>query len=632
MRRLETSAATAVSIAHEFPVTQFPSDGTYPTCSAPVGGGCVIATTSSAIRITPGTNVTATGFSPSTFNTANNVVATVDYPNQLIMYYSSTAAAGSATGGTISGLSDDGFETDNVECSNGTANAGYSCSAGQITIVPTHTYASTDKWGLVTMAVVRGDGEGGTGVVTNNISFSGGPGAQFFDPNGIHETFTNDSFTPYYSSPNSNGISVGFVGYNMSWNTFNNTAFEAWNTGWNSCAAGGCNTTSYPYGMELGSLSSYYGAYGNGTGSMVKLQEFSTLRGGIKVDGNGQSAVCLTGPDLDRGFTEELVWGDIVFDTRNKICGTSSGGLLRLRDWFSQDLAQGSLDFGIIAFTDPTTSVLSYPANLDDFRIPQLSTLGNTYFTGYSVDSSGSLTQMGFPWPANPSFPLGTFHANGVTRTEFEGQGFQGLEAVPFGTLAATQTSSGVAAICTSGCTVTAVNDPFGNQNAFDLQGNSGTTNPQIGVVSIATYPGDSFILSDFIKPGLGVNTAATTGPNVPIHLESGIGQTEGWQSNCNANVFEGCITNYGFWSPINTDWTQAVGLITITGGSTSPHNVSLHITSGSATGLGIEHYCPQWVFIPGPNNPSYAGVTSHDAQIARMYQYLIDCAAGACR
>jgi len=73
--------------------------------------GYVTLTTSAAIRISPGTNITVSGCSDTTFNSTSNVAVNADYPNQKLSYYTSTTGTGSATGCTVSGFSDDGFET-----------------------------------------------------------------------------------------------------------------------------------------------------------------------------------------------------------------------------------------------------------------------------------------------------------------------------------------------------------------------------------------------------------------------------------------------------------------------------------------------------------------------------------------
>jgi hypothetical protein len=603
VRRMETSAATA-------------------TATTLGSSGYVTLTTSSAIRISPGTNITVTGCSPSTFNTANNVVATVDFPNQKISYYSSGASSGSATGCTVSGLSDDGYETVPLQCSNGNANSGYSCGTGQVTAVFTHPYSSTDQWGLVTMATTFNDGAGGTGLVMKGINVSGGAGCEFFDDLGINETFENDSF-----GPQANGISCGFEADYMQWGHLKGDTFLVRNTGWSTCPGGNCATTSYPYGLHCSTQATVLSPYGQGTCNDVFMND-SVIWGGIKADSNGQG-FGPSAPYIDGMFTEQPTWGAIVYDTRHGVSNYAA----EMNRSFMQDPVSGNQDYGVFVFTDAPPSGTALHYHFNDYSWPQGPNFGNQYFVGVSDDSTGNLQGAPVPWPAQNNAPIGTFNENGVTRTEYEGQGFNGFENLPYGTLAVTQSPSGMSTLCGSACTATAVRDPFGGQNGVSLASNNSGNAQQIsvGTWTGATYAGDWFLFSDYVRPG-NVQILSGNRGNYPLSvLTNGTDtfQPSGCSGGLGGNTL--CATMFGL-DTTNTDWTPIVAAGQILTGETATHTINLQLSGGEYNaGSSIEHFCPQWTFIPGPNNPlcSTYGTCSlttqqiaEDVQWMRMYQY----------
>jgi hypothetical protein len=579
--------------------------------------GYVTLTTSTAIRISPGTNITVSGCSDSTFNSALNVAVNADYPNKQISYFTSTTGTGSATGCTVSGFSDDGFETALVQCSNGTGNAGYTCASGQLTFVPAHTYASTDQWGIVAMETPFNDGAAGTGLVMKRILVQGSPGAEFFADAGIHETFEDDGF-----AANADGLSVPFEADYVQNLTVHSSSFNTTNTGWGPCTGGSCPTVSYPFGFHCSAIPPSISPYQEGTCNLSKIDSFSQIRGGIKVDTNDFATTPFDAmaPELDRVLIEEPVWGGITFDTRKGVTGP-----VYAKDSYLQDFVLDNPDYAFIAATDPGGAPYIFENNtyLEDPN------LVNKYWSGTSVDTKGNLNeQQNVPWPWEGAGSPGIFEDNGFIKAEYEGTGFIGLESVPFATISINQSPTYWQTQCSSSCTVTAVQDPTGGQNGASIASTSTSTHSvTVGTWTGATYAGDQFIFMDWLRPGNGETYPADWRGNLPFQLVTGGSDT--FQNNaCSGGIGSNtaCADAYGLIMG-NDDWAPFVTIATIGTGESTSHNISYILetgsnSSGTILSIGQESFCPQWAFVPGPNNPSYSGVSTFDVQLARMYNY----------
>ena len=579
--------------------------------------GYVTLTTGAAIRISPGTNIIVSGCSDSSFNTASNVAVNADYPNQQLSYYTSTTGTGTATGCTVSGFSDDGFETALVQCSNGSGNTGYTCGSGQLTFVPAHTYASTDQWGIVAMETPFNDGNAGTGLVMKRIYVTGSPGAEFFADAGIHETFEDDGF-----AANANGLSVPFEADFVQNLTIHSSSFNTVNTGWGPCTGGACPTLSYPFGFHCSAIPPSISPYQEGTCNLSKIDNFSQIRGGIKVDTNDFATVPFSAmaPELDRVLIEEPVWGGITFDTRNGVTGP-----VYVKDSYLQDFVLGDSDTAFLVAENPGGA----PYIFENNTYLQNPNLISKYWTGASVSTKGDLNyQENVPWPWEGVGTAGIFEDNGFIKAEYEGTGFLGFESVPFGTASINQSPTYWQSQCSTNCTVTAVQDPTGGQNGASIASTS-TSRQQItlGTWTGATYPGDQFIFMDWLRPGSGETYPEDWRGNLPFQLVTSGSDT--FQNNgCSGGIGSNtaCADNYGLIMN-NDDWAPFVAVATIGSGESSSHSISYILeagsnSSGTILNIGQESFCPQWAFVAGPNNPSYTGISTYDVQLARMYDY----------
>ena len=170
--------------------------------------------------------------------------------------------------------------------------------------------------------------------------------------------------------------------------------------------------------------------------------------------------------------------------------------------------------------------------------------------------------------------------------------------------------------------------DPTGGQNGASIASTS-TTRQQItvGTWTGATYPGDQFIFADWLRPGGGETHPEDWRGNLPFQLVTSGSDT--FQNNaCSGGIGSNtaCADNYGLIMN-NDDWAPFVAVATIGTGESSSHTISYILEAGSNSpgtilNIGQESFCPQWAFVPGPNNPSYTGVSTYDVQLARMYDY----------
>ena len=74
--------------------------------------------------------------------------------------------------------------------------------------------------------------------------------------------------------------------------------------------------------------------------------------------------------------------------------------------------------------------------------------------------------------------------------------------------------------------------------------------------------------------------------------------------------------------------WYPLLAIATIATGDATSHSIYFQINSGNgnngsaAAGYGNQFSNCRWTFIPGPNNPNYAGVTPDEVAFARDNQY----------
>jgi hypothetical protein len=379
---------------------------------------------------------------------------------------------------------------------------------------------------------------------------------------------------------------------------------------------------SYPFGFHCSAIPPSISPYQEGTCNLSKIDNFSQIRGGIKVDTNDFATVPFSAmaPELDRVLIEEPVWGGITFDTRNGVTGP-----VYVKDSYLQDFVLGDSDTAFLAAENPGGATYIFENN----TYLENPNLINKYWSGASVSTKGNLSyQQNVPWPWEGVGTPGIFEDNGFIKAEYEGTGFLGFESVPFGTASINQSPTYWQSQCSSNCAVTAVQDPTGGQNGASIASTS-TSRQQItlGTWTGATYPGDQFIFMDWLRPGSGETYPEDWRGNLPFQLVTSGSDT--FQNNgCSGGIGSNtaCADNYGLIMN-NDDWAPFVAVATIGSGESSSHSISYILeagsnSSGTILNIGQESFCPQWAFVAGPNNPSYTGISTYDVQLARMYDY----------
>jgi hypothetical protein len=586
------------------------------------GYGQTVLTLASAIRIPPGELVTVTGCSDSSVNAANIVVSTSDYSQKTLTYYQTDATATTATGCTVTGFNDDAFESARIFCSNGTNMPGYSysCGTGQITIVTNHAHSASDQWGEVAVGPAFNTynpqtweginiyncygacfwAEGSTNLVMNHMAAQASQ---------VITSVAMEHSNSYLSQIHDSNLSATGVGQSVP-----------------PCPSGGCGQPSYPYALrcdsDVGGL--YYGSASTGCNA-IDIDQGTVLVGGIKIDGNGSQAISGF-PRISSIMYEEAPGNGVTIDNR---FGIEAQNCLTLKDNYLQDNVLGYVS--LVGYTDneaPAGCVVI--ENNDGVLTPSLV---NAYFNG-SLSVNGISYFQNLPSPVNASGPLGVFNEGGMLKGEIEGEGSGfGPSMLPFGSLPIITSPTTWASLCTTAgsCTVTNVvgpDGPSGQMQAAELDATtSGANGPTIGTWTGATYPGDHFIFGAWVRPGENESvTQGSIGTNDSFALNTGGSDTFAATPWNNGNLH--VSTPVAFGTALNNNsWYPQVAIATITSGDAASHTISFLLSpgphvSGSNPASGNQFAQPFWTFIPGPNNPAYAGVTVDQIEKARQDQY----------
>ena len=588
------------------------------------GYGQTVLTLASAIRIPPGELVTITGCSDSSVNAANIVVSASDYSAQTLTYYQTDAAATTATGCTVKGFNDDAFESARIFCSNGTNMPGYSytCGAGQITIVTNHAHSTSDQWGEVAAGPAFNTytpqtweginiyncfgacfwGEGSTNLVMNHVGAQAGP---------VITSVAVEQSATYLSQVHDSNFSATGVGQSVP-----------------NCPSGGCTQPSYPYALRCDSdVPGLYYASGNTGCNAMDIDQGTVLVGGIKIDGNGSNPI--TGLPRITSIMYEEVWGNgVTVDNRFGIEATSC---LVLKDQYLQDNTSGMKQY-LVGYTD--SKVAGGCVEIDNDNSIDTGALTNAYFNG-RLSVNGISNFQNLPSPVNASGPLGIFNEGGMLKGEIEGEGSGfGPFMLPFGSLPITTSPATWASTCATwqDCTVATVvgpDGPSGQMQAAELDALTTTGGGiPIGTWTGATYPGDHFIYGAWVRPGK--NESITTGYYGGANDSFSLGTqgTDLFSPTPANNGTLGVSTPAAFGTALNNNgWYPQVAIATITSGEAASHTITFNLNagpqvSGSNPITGNQFAQPFWTFIPGPNNPAYAGVTTDQIEEARQDQY----------
>ena len=325
----------------------------------------------------------------------------------------------------------------------------------------------------------------------------------------------------------------------------------------------------------------------------------------------------------------EEPWGNAV--TIDNRFGIEAQSCLTLKDQFLQD-----------NISDPATESFGVYGQRSGRRAAwrltimmrvDTAALVNAYFNG-SLSVNGIADFQNLPTPVNASGPLGVFNEGGMLKGEIEGEGSGfGPSMLPFGSLPIMTSPAAWASQCTTAgsCTVTNVvgpDGPSGQMQAAELDATAnGANGPTIGTWTGATYPGDHFIFGAWVRPGENETiTQCSFGQNCSFEL--GTSGSDLFSPTPGNNGSLNVSTPAAFGTALNNNsWYPQVAIATITTGESTSHTISFYLSpgphvNGSNPTTGNQFAQPFWTFIPGPNNPAYAGVTIDQIEEARQDQY----------
>jgi hypothetical protein len=544
----------------------------------PMGSTNVIYTAAAQCRIPPGALVTVTGCSDANFNIAGTPVRYSDFPLQQIGVYSNTLTSGTATGCTLTGFDEDSFETVQIAAVSGST----------YTATFAHPHSASDQWGMVGAMY---EPHTSSGHDIENIALGSGGGAAFWGMDIAAYNLVNDGFGAQPSM-----TSIGAELDDVWWGTIRDSSFKTYFP--NGCSAN-CTQPSYPQGLRCSQVPGSIAV--NGVGCSVTSISDSTIYGGIKVDTNGMSptnpgtVAYGAQPGAIHDVTiEEPNGSGIRFDNRYVKAAIKADGM-----WL-QDNFLGATLYEVYA-TDHINNIdfTSY-AKFDNLYPGGLAyACANTYFTGKLDCNNTDGTALTY----GRSSMVGTVSNGGALETELRGIGAGfGPSLIPFATFPVSTS------ITCSTCST--VQGPDGTSaSAVSLEGTGsgvshGVTQATVNTQTMATYKGDWILYGTWVKPPADKTADGFGGSNTPMRLWS-------WGG---LDTLEVNTKNFGL-SLVGDWWHPQVGLATFTSGSTTPHNIDFLLSSPYGAGNKNSFYGWFWMYIPGPNNPAYTGVTIDEVE-----------------
>lgn len=548
----------AISIAEDISCTpsSMTGDGSY----------LVTAVCPSAFHVPPGGQLVVSGSScTSGYVGSNFLINSSDYPSNTVTWIQSGNPGGTATGCTITAFNEDRAETVAITATTAT-------TATATFRLP---HASSATWGLVTIEQVGSDHHN-----IDSIQLQGGTGMALW----LNQTFFSRS--SHFWVNGDGGLASGSVE--------NDAQGEIWFD--EQSYMGGdllIPSVGYPIGMHAACVGSTY-------------VEDSYVAFGVKYD-------C---PVNNEGLGQ-FVFKNVVFEragraafTYNPVPLNGSGSVTPpLTMEFTNSLNQDNLD----GYTTEVPYVFSTtPSAINTFGSmvkacyfwnPQFNAIVNSY-AQLPIDWCGGTGTAQLP--VGRSFPTGVYNSGTFLKGERDGEqaGF-GPQVIPFTTLA-------TSAISCSTCS--SVRAPDGTTNAIEIDNTTGNVSVTVGNLNFSTYAGDHFIYGAWVRQGEGqTQPASAAGGNIPFQLISAGTDTFGSSQTNISNP-----QNFGPWFASGEGWHAQVVLDTIATGESTSHTLQLRAYSGATAGTGNQFYYPFWIFIPGPNNPSYAGVTTDEVERTR--------------
>lgn len=552
----------------------------------------VVATVSTPCRIPQGALATVAGVTDTSFN-GSPIILDNDYANGIISWQQTGRTVATSSGGTITGINDDTFESVLV-----TANSG-----GNITLCCfNHLHSASDVWGEVGVALATSTFSSHD---INGVSINGAYGAGLLTQGsyGIYLNGVDIGSQAWASS-----IAVDFASASLFHITHSHliTASQfqcAWN----------CTQPSYPRAVRL--TASGNQSFSDSTAIGI-IDGNTWIQGGIKVDVNGPNSnnsknkmgdirlsdVLIEQPvgsvlqidpryvNTNRGFTLNNVWMQDYFIPYNNCYVT-----------YTDQATQGMVNITTLAATDLTGCVTNkyYGAPL---------TINGIDFTQGTV---GLPTYVGKGFTMNDGYQ---------TETELrgEGSGF-GPSIIPYATRAVVTNPASWACFTPANCIInTGILAPDGTNTAGEIvtavQGGSFT---QIFSMTTATSTGDMILSGVWCMPGTMLNENGCGSSNYSVYsITGGTGDSFDNTPNTNTNGQGGYANDW---------WTPVVTLNVITGpGNATPHFLSMALGSAYYVGNSKKYWQPFFLYIPISAKPASWTSQQWVAEAARWRQQLM--------
>jgi hypothetical protein len=551
--------------------------------------GNVTATCSTYTRIPPIALVNVSCPSDSSFNVTGAPLYAVDFPNHTLTWTQTTGSGTTTTGCAVTGFNEDSFESAQIVCSNGTGSGSYTCSAGQLTIVPVHTHSGSDLWGEVaynTSQLAHTDIE--------NIAITGCQGACFQGLQDAGTVLIGDAFSPADAMT---GLGAEFTG------TFYNTKIDASvfmaNINWSNCFSN-CSQPTYPAGIRFDALPSAITGLSAPGGSGMQISN-SVVMGSIWAAGNqymGVSRIYL--PEVTNTVIERGVGALLVIDPRYGGNNIQPGILDSVQ--VSDPLAagfdtplNGAQKQSLVAATDQGgiggfVAIRGNPYFYSERPV-------NSYYQGqFSTDNANHLTL-----PVGRGVPVGSLTNGAQDEIEHRNEGASlGPSVVPYATL---PIGAYPAAWYCTGCSMTTVPGPDGAAtSAVEVDSTFGGGQANIGSDYRATYAGDQYIFGAWAAPGANETGLTSDIGSPPLLLASaGTDIFNGGSSMAYAQAFDMQLGS--------EHWHPVVAVAKITTGDATAHYIRFDLKSGSAARQGNQFFQPFWIYIPASANIPQAEV-----------------------
>jgi hypothetical protein len=552
------------------PVTVSTSGSTASTAWLATGYN-VTATLASYTRIAAGSLITIAGCANTAYNATGVPVIYSDYSKQAIGWPNASVGSGSTTGCTITGMNQDSFESVAISA----------VSGGTLTSAFMHPHSASALWGMAAVAEQPGVGP----YELDSFKVSDALGAEFVADDTSQLTLIGDGFQASYSATSIPAeINTGLA-------TIRDSSFVSANLDHPNPCLSDCPAPSYPSGAAR---FTYVTSIPNEGGCGYCWLENDTFVGGVEVDNNQVSGAAVNVPNFYNTQFREIPQNAITIDNRY---GGSAGFVLR--DPVIEDDFIGYPTSDYVGYTDPAVYGFNGELQIEDPQTSVVQVPVNNYFSGQFSEDDADGAQ---PVYGRTGSPVGTFTDGGAILSEIRSEGAgMGPSVIPFATEPTTTPT------CAGNCTSSNVLAPDGTMNAveYDAANGGGGAVLAAGQIYPSTYAGDWILYGSWVRRGANqTEVESCGGGNTGFVIQTGGTDTI-------AGAFP---TNFGM--NLSGDWWHAqVALAQVKVGESSVHPLAFNLYPGCSNGQGNQFYGWFWMYIPGPNNPAYNGVTLDEVE-----------------